>query len=119
MNRLPRRSSALLAVTSVTLLAACGSSAPSNQAQIGGLVRDVGTRPATLCHHLTTGVLARFGGMSSCLSRAASAATDPSTRATAVIVRGSAASATVTDRNGSRSITLVKQGGTWLISGVQ
>ena len=119
MYRLSRCRSALLAVTSITLLAGCGSGAPSNRAQIGTLIRDEGARPATLCRHLTTGLLVRFGGMSSCLSRAASVARDPSTHATAVVVRGSTATATVMDRSGPRSITLVKRHGTWLISGVR
>lgn len=119
MHRFPRRRLALIAMTSITLLAGCGSGAPSNRAQIGALVRDEGNSPASLCHHLTTGLLVRFGGMSTCLSRAATAARDPSTHAAAVVVRGSTATATVIDRNGSRSITLTKRNGSWLISSVQ
>jgi hypothetical protein len=119
MERSPRRGRlAPIALTSITLLAACGSSAPSNRARIGALVRDEGISPASLCHHLTTGLLARFGGMSNCLSHAATAARDPSTHATAVVVRGSTATATVIDHNGSRSVTLIKRNGNWLISGV-
>jgi hypothetical protein len=119
MDRLSRRRLAPIALMSVTLLAACGSSAPSNGAQIGALVRDEGISPASICHHLTTGLLVQFGGMSNCLSRAATAARDPSTHATAVVVRGSTATATVIDHNGSRSITLIKRNGSWLIAGVQ
>jgi hypothetical protein len=119
MHRFPRCRLALIALTSLTLLAACGSSAPTNHAQIGALVREEGISPASLCHHLTTGLLVRFGGMSNCLSRAATAARDRSTHATAVVVRGSTATATVIDHNGSRSITLIKRNGSWLISGVQ
>jgi hypothetical protein len=119
MDRFPRRRLALIALTSITLLAACGSSAPSNRAQIGALVRDEGISPASLCHHLTAGLLVRFGGMSNCLSRAATAARDSSTHATAVVVRGFSATATVIDHNGSRSITLTKRNGSWLISSVQ
>jgi hypothetical protein len=119
MDSSPRRRLALVALTSTTLLAACGSSAPSNRAQIGALVRDEGITPASICHHLTTGLLVQFGGMSNCLSRAATAARDPSTHAGTVVVRGSTASATVIDHNGSRSITLIKRHGSWLISSVQ
>jgi hypothetical protein len=119
MDRFQRHRLALIALTSITLLAGCGSGAPSNRSQIGALVRDEGISPASLCHHLTTGLLVRFGGMSNCLSRAATAAKDPSTHATAVVVRGSTATATVVDRNGSRPITLTKRHGSWLISSVQ
>lgn len=110
----------LLACASLAaaLLTGCGSGGPTDSEQIGSIVKDEGTRPATLCHHLTEALLVRFGGLSNCLSRAASAARDPSTHATAVTVRGLTATAIVIDRAGTRSITLVKQKGSWLISGV-
>ncbi len=121
MARLVHRVPMLLASASLAaaVVGGCGSGGPDDRAQIGTIVKDEGTQPATLCHHLTGALLARFGGLSNCLSRAASAASDPSTHATAVTVRGSTATAVVRDRTGSRSITLVKQKGNWLISGVQ
>jgi len=103
----------------VAVVAGCGSGGPDDRTQIGTIIKDEGTQPATLCHHLTGALLARFGGLGNCLSRAAAAARDPSTHATAVTIRGSTATAVVRDRSGSRSITLVKQKGNWLISGVQ
>lgn len=121
MARLHRRGPALLLTTLIAAVAlgGCGSSAPSDQAQIATLVRDEGTKPASLCRRLSDPLLARFGGLSNCLSRAGSAARDPSTHATGVRIRGRSATAVVSDRTGRRSITLVKQKGTWLISGVQ
>ena len=120
MARLMRRTPILLAVAlATTALAACGSGAPSDREQIGAIVKDEGTRPATICHHLTGALLVSFGGLSNCLSRAASAAHDPSTHATQVTVRGTAATAVVTDSTGSRSIALIKQKGSWLISAVR
>jgi hypothetical protein len=121
MARLIRRAPMLLACASLAagLLTGCGSGGPDDRTQIVTIVKNEGTRPATLCHHLTAALLTRFGGLSNCLSRAASAARDPSTHATAVTVRGRTATAVVNDRTGSRSITLIKQKGNWLISGVR
>ena len=119
-RRLARRAplSLFAAVSAAATLAGCGASAPSAKDQIGAIMKEEGTRPASLCHHLTSDLLVRFGGLSNCLSRAASASRDPSTRATQVIVHGSGATAVVTDSTGTRSITLVRQKGSWLISGV-
>ena len=121
MARLIRRAPMLLACSLLVpaALGGCGSGGPDDRTQIGSIVKDEGTRPASLCHHLTSSLLVRFGGLGNCLSRAASAAQDPSTHAAAVSVRGHTATAVVRDRAGSRSITLVKQQGSWLISGVQ
>jgi hypothetical protein len=120
MARPTRRASLLLAAgLTAGVAAACGSSGPSDREQIGAIVKDEGTHPATLCHHLTDSLLVRFGGLGNCLSRAASASRDPSTRAAQVTVRGNSATAVVIDSTGSRSITLVKQKGSWLISAVR
>ena len=120
MARLIRRAPVLLAAAlTAGTLAACGSSGPSDREQIGSIVKDEGTRPATLCHHLTESLLVRFGGLTNCLSRAASASRDPSTRASQVAVQGKTATAVVIDSAGRRSITLVKQKGSWLISTVR
>ena len=122
MARLIRRTPMLLASASLAaaVLAGCGSSGPSDRSQIATIVKDEGTRPATLCHHLTNALLVRFGGLPNCLSRAAASPLGiPSTRASAVTVRGLTATAVVSDRTGSRPVTLVKQNGTWQISGVQ
>jgi hypothetical protein len=128
MTRSPRRASpplagaltftGALAATAVAL-AGCGTSALTDREQIGAIVKAEGTQPATVCHHLTDALLARFGGLSNCLSRAASATHDPSTRATQVAVRGNTATATVTGAAGNRSIALVKYKGSWLISSVR
>ena len=121
MARLARSASILLAAATLVAvgLAACGSGAPSDKEQIAAIVKDEGATPATLCRHLTADLLARLGGLNGCQSRAATAARDPSARASAVTVRGGTATATVSDRAGTRRITLVKQKGSWLISGVQ
>lgn len=107
------------ALTTAAVAAACGSGGPTDQEQIGAIVRAEGTKPASICHHLTNALLVQFGGLDNCLSRAASAAHDPSTHATQVSVRGNTATAVVIDSTGTRSIALVKQKGTWLISAVR
>ena len=121
MARLIRRVPMLLACASLAAaaLGGCGSGGPDDRTQIGTIIKDEGTSPASLCHHLTAVLLARFGGLSSCLSRAASVVRDPSTHAASVAIHGTTATAVVSDRTGTRSVTLVKQKGSWLISGVQ
>jgi hypothetical protein len=109
----------LLATLAATILSACGASAPSDRDQIATIVKHEGVNPASLCVHLVDSLLQRFGGRSACLRQAASAAKDPSTRATSVSVRGANATAVVSDRTGSRTLTLVKQQGNWKISGVR
>jgi hypothetical protein len=111
-----RRASLTLAATMAA--AGCGTSAPSDRTQIETIVKDEGARPASLCHHLTDSLLVRFGGLNDCLARAASAARDPSAHATAIKVHGLSATAVVIDSSGTRSITLVKRKGAWLVSGV-
>jgi hypothetical protein len=83
------------------------------------VVKREGTNPASLCHHLTSALLVRFGGESGCLHAAATAAKDPTTHATGVKVRGATATALVSDRSGSRTIKLVKRKGVWLVTGTQ
>jgi hypothetical protein len=119
MTRLHRRRSPPLAAalaTATTILSGCGGGV-SDKAQIAALVKNEGTNPPTLCDHLTAGLLARFGGKSSCLRQAATAAKDPSTHATAVEVHGTTATAVVADRSGSHAITLARQKGDWKVSG--
>jgi len=101
------------------IVSGCGSSGPTNEDQITALVKDEGTNPASLCGHLTDELLARFGGRSNCLRQAAASVRDPSTHASAVKVTGSTATAVVSDRTGTRTVRLVRQQGTWKISGVQ
>ena len=110
---------ALLAGTIVAAsLAGCGSGAQSDRDQIAAIIKQEGSSPQTLCSHLTDALLATLGGKSGCLRQAASAAADPSTHVTAVRVHGKSATATVVDREGARSVSLLKQRGTWKIAGV-
>jgi hypothetical protein len=118
VHRLIRRASLVLAATATAALAGCGASGPSDRTQIETIVKEEGVRPASLCHHLTDALLVRFGGLSSCLTRAASAARDPSAHATAIKVHGLSATAVVVDSSGTRAVTLVKQKGVWLVSSV-
>jgi hypothetical protein len=118
--RLRGRYPALLtgAVLTALMLSGCGSSAPRAKDEIAAIIRHEGNHPATLCDHLTDSLLARLGGRSGCLHQAASAASDPTTHATSIRVRGNAATALVVDRNGTRTIRLVRQRGVWKIAGV-
>jgi hypothetical protein len=119
MTRPHRHRSALLAVvlaTAATLLSACGGGA-SDADQIAAVVKNEGTNPASLCDHLTSALLLRFGGKSNCLRQAASAAKDPTTHASGVKVSGNSATAVVVDRSGRRTLTFVKRNGVWKVAG--
>lgn len=107
------------ATVTAPLLAGCGSSGPSDRDQIAAIVKQEGVDPGTLCNHLTDSVLTSLGGRAGCMRQAASAPADPTTRATSVRVHGKAATAVVVNRSGSRTITLVKQNGTWKVAGVR
>lgn len=106
------------AVLAVTLLAACGSSGPTDRQQIAAMVKREGVKPASLCSHLTSSLLARLGGKPACLRQAASAASDPTTRATSVRVLRNTATAVVVDRNGTQQLSLVKEKGVWKVARV-
>jgi hypothetical protein len=106
-------------VTAAALaLSGCGASAPTDKQLIASIVKREGTHPATLCDHLTSSLLTRLGGRRGCLAEAVSAATDPTTHATAIRVHRNSATAVVVNRNGSRTITLVKRKGVWKVAGV-
>jgi hypothetical protein len=109
----------LLAILAATSLSGCGTGTPSDRDQITTIVTDEGANPSSLCAHLVDTLLQRFGGKSACLRQAASAAKDPSTHATSVKIQGSNATAVVSDRAGTRTLTLVKQQNSWKISGVR
>jgi hypothetical protein len=117
-----RRSSLLalgIALTAgASILTGCGGGV-SDKDQIVAVVKSEGTNPATLCRHLTSALLVRFGGKSACLRAGATAAKDPTTHATGVKVRGATATALVSDRSGSRTLKFIKRNGVWLVSGTQ
>ena len=100
------------------LVAACGSGGPTDRQQIAALIRQEGSRPATLCDHLTGSLLAQLGGRSGCLRQAASAASDSSTHAASIRIRGSRATVVEVDRSGSHTLSLVKRRGAWRVSAV-
>jgi hypothetical protein len=108
----------LSAAVSALTLGACGSSGPTNKQQIASIIKREGTNPSTLCGHLTSPMLDRLGGRSGCLHAASAAPADPTTHATSIKVSGPTATAVVTDRAGTRTISLVQQKGVWKISGV-
>jgi len=106
-------------IAAALILAGCGSSAPSNREQIAAIIKQEGTRPASLCAHLTPSLLATLGGRSGCLRQAASAVADPTTHAVSIEVRGKHATAVEVDRNGSHTLRLVKLAGSWKLAGVK
>lgn len=108
----------LALAASASILGGCGGGV-SDKDRIAAIVKQEGSSPATVCEHLTNALLARFGSKRSCLRVAASSAKDPSTHATGVRVRGDTATAVVSDRSGSRTITFVKQQGSWKVSGTR
>ena len=107
-----------VAALSAAMLAGCGASGPTEKQKIAAFVKHEGADPATLCAHLTDSLLTRLGGKSGCLHAASLTAADPTTHATSISVHGPTATATVTDRAGTRTLTLVKQQGVWKVSGV-
>jgi hypothetical protein len=100
------------------LLAGCGSSGPTDKQLIATIIKREGTHPITLCASLTNSVLATIGGRSACLRQAASSAPDPTTHAASIEVRGTSATAVEVDQAGSHTISFVKRGGVWKVSGV-
>jgi hypothetical protein len=112
------RSRLLAAALTALALSACGGSGPTDKQLIASIVKREGTHPATLCDHLTNSLLAHLGGKRGCVTQAASAASDPTTHATAIRVRRNHATAVVVNRNGSRRITLIKQRGVWKVAAV-
>ena len=112
------RSRLLLAAAAALTLSACGASGPTDKQQIASVVKREGTHPASLCDHLTDSLLARLGGKRGCATQAASAAKDPTTHAASIRVRHNTATAVVVNRNGSRTITLIKRKGVWKVAGV-
>ena len=115
-----RRSAALplTAIITAALLAACGSSGPSERDQIAAIVKQEGANPATLCDHLTDQMLSRLGGKAGCMRQAAVSSADPTTRVTSVSVHDRSASAVVVDRAGTRTISFVKETDGWKVAGV-
>jgi hypothetical protein len=113
------RSSPLIAIAAAASLAGCGAAAPTDKQQIASIIRREGTHPATLCSHLTDSLLARLGGRRACVAQAASVPADRSTHATGIRVRRNVATAVVINRNGRRTISLIKQRGVWKVSAVR
>ena len=108
-----------IVIAATLALSACGASGPTDRQLIASIVKREGVHPATLCDHLTTSLLARLGGRRGCRAQAASAAADPTTHATAIRVHRNAATAIVVNRNGRRTISLIKQKGVWKVAGVR
>jgi hypothetical protein len=104
--------------SALVIVSGCGSGGPSAKDQIAAVVKQEGTNPSSLCAHLVNSLVARIGGKRACLRQAASAARDPSTRATSITIHGSTATAAVADRTGSRTISFVRQKGVWKVAGV-
>lgn len=118
MSPIPAPRFLLAAAGIAAILAGCGSSGPTDKAQISAIIKREGASPVTLCSHLTEELLASLGGKSGCVRQAASAATDRTTHVTSVRVHGSAATALVVDRSGQHAIRLVKRRGAWKIAAV-
>jgi hypothetical protein len=112
------RARLLVALAAAVTLSACGGSGPTDRQLIASIVKREGVRPASLCDHLTQSLLSRLGGRRRCVIEAASAAPDPTTHATAIRIHRNTATAVVVNRNGRRTISLIKHKGVWELAAV-
>lgn len=98
-------------------LAAMGGSAPSATGQISALLGRGANEPATLCDHLSTGMLRAIGGHDACV--AASPARGPGGEVHSVKVSGDTATAVVSRNDGDEIVRLVRQDGDWKVDDVR
>lgn len=115
MTQLRLGSPVLLACLTIAALSGCGGT--SDKDQINSIVTGAGSSPASLCDHMATGLLARFGGLSACRATAGRQQPDSTTHAKAITITGSSARVVVVDRNGSHDVSFVKQNGAWKLAG--
>jgi hypothetical protein len=110
----------LLAVPALTL-AACGGSGGGggDKDKLTTIINEGGTSPASICGHLDAALLKQIGGVGGCKKAAAAQPKDRSTKIDSLKVDGDKATAKVTDKNGSTTITFVKQGGNWKVTASQ
>jgi type IV pilus biogenesis protein CpaD/CtpE len=118
MTNRRRTGLSIVAALIAALVAGCGSSGASDRGQIAAIVKQEGSDPATLCNHLTDGLLSQLGGLAGCMRQAATSPTDPTTRAKSVSVHRGSATAVVVNRAGTRTVDFVKERDRWKVSGI-
>jgi hypothetical protein len=114
---MPRRS-LVAALVPVLLIAACGSSPPSDATQISNVIKDVASHPPTLCDkYATPALLATAGGKASCDSAAAAPeAKIHGLQIASIAINGKTAIAKVSSSTGAGTLGFVKRNGHWLVS---
>lgn len=97
-------------------LVALGSG-PSDAGRIAALLTQGASEPATLCDHLSSGMVRAVGGHDACV--AASPTRGPEGTVSDVRVDGAAATAVVSSENGEERVRLVREDGDWKIDDVR
>jgi hypothetical protein len=98
-------------------IVALGGSPPSATGQISSLLTRGASEPATLCDHLSSGLLRAVGGHAACV--AASPARAPGGEVRNVRIKGLTASAIVSSNDGDELVRLVWQQGDWKVDDVR
>ena len=96
---------------------AIGGGASSETARIEALLSTGSVAPATLCDHLSQGMLGAIGGHGACV--AASPERGPSATVDQVRVDGAAATALVHSDRGTERVRLVLEDGDWKVDDVR
>jgi hypothetical protein len=107
----------LVAFVAVVAALVAGRGGPSDAERIGALLTRGSVSPATLCDHLSAGMLQAIGGRDGCLR--ASPARGPAGRVQDVRVAGDRATAIVASSAGDETVRLVRVGGRWKVDDVR
>jgi hypothetical protein len=115
MTRRSLHGALLVAVMS---LAACGGDGTTDRDAITKIITDGGRDPATICDHLSAGLLQRFRSRENCrrAARSTPANQDPHVRIRHLSVTGDRARAAVTGSDGRTTITFTKDHGSWKVT---
>jgi hypothetical protein len=90
-----------------------GAATSSAVGRISALLQRGAAAPATLCDHLSAGLLRSAGGHAACVS--ASPRRGPGGRVHDVRVRGATATAVVSGSDGAEHVRLVREAGDWRV----
>lgn len=105
-------------LTAVVSLAACGGDGTTDRDAITKIITDGGRDPATICDHLSDGLLRRFRTLENCrrAARSTPANTDPEVRIRRLTITGGRAGAAVIGSDGRTTISFVKDHGSWKVT---
>lgn len=101
----------------LAVLALTAGGGGSDAQQIRSLLARGAAEPATLCDHLSTGMLRAVGGRDACV--AASPTRAPSGEIDSISIDGATAHAVVVQDTGTEMVRLVRQDGEWKVDDVR